>query len=417
METIMLYLAKSVLISGIVFCLYSIFLKKEPFHQSNRIFLLSGAILAIILPAIDFNSEKIAPFSEEVKVMISEVTANQSEVNSVSFEFSFINIIIIAYFIISLLLICKLAIQFILLKNIYKKSRVETIGKIKVVETFMEYPPFSFFNFIFICSKGLDNDERERILHHEKIHIKQFHSIDLLFFDILLIVFWFNPFFWLIKKSLKSIHEYIADVEVLKAGCNRKEYQNLILKEAFGLYNISFINRLNYSLTKRRFVMMSNSKPRDYAFLKYVAILPIMLALMLVFNSYSSIGSEQTKDKKKQMETDLKKKQMEKNTNKIDNNKEFIELDELPGCDLKELSKNIVYPEDARKEGKEGKVFVSAYVNVKGEVEKVKIEKSDNTFFDKAAITAVKNTKFKPGMKDKKPVAAWVTIPINFKLK
>lgn len=415
----MLYLVKSLLISGLIFCFYSLFLKKEPFHQLNRVFLIIGAFLAIIIPLIDFNfSENIAPFSEEVNTLFSEISVTHTAVsNSFPIEFSLRNLIVLVYIIISLILLFKLAFQFVLLKNIYKKSRVEIIESIKVVETFKEYPPFSFFNFIFICSKGLSSEERERIILHEKIHIKQFHSIDLLFFDILLIFFWFNPFLWLIKKSLKSIHEFIADSAILNSGCNSIEYQDLILKETFGIYDISFINRLNYSLTKRRFAMMSNLKPRDFAFFKYVAILPIMLTLMLVFNSYTSISSEQTAEQKKQKEKELKNKQIEKSTNKVEKNLDFQELDEAPSLDFNELSKKIVYPEEARKAGKEGKVFVRAYVNVKGEIEKVKIEKSDNNIFDKAAITAVKNTKFNPGIKDKKPVASWITIPINFKLK
>jgi len=166
--------------------------------------------------------------------------------------------------------------------------------------------------------------------------------------------------------------------------------------------------------------MMSNSKPKEYAYFKLVAIFPIIISLMLVLNTYNSVGSEQTKEQQKKNETELKQKQkqMDKDIDKkADIKADFQALDEMPACDLKELSKNVVYPEEARKAGTEGKVFVMAYITEKGEVEKVKIEKSENKVFDNAAITAVKNTKFKSGMKDKKAVAAWVTIPIVFKLK
>ena len=80
METSMLYLAKSVIISGIVFCFYSLFLKKEPFHQSNRFFLIIGAFIAVIIPLIDFNFLKISLVFGRSKHFNSEISVTQTAV-------------------------------------------------------------------------------------------------------------------------------------------------------------------------------------------------------------------------------------------------------------------------------------------------------------------------------------------------
>ena len=143
--------------------------------------------------------------------------------------------------------------------------------------------------------------------------------------------------------------------------------------------------------------MLHKSASSNMAYIKFAIAITVVFFLMLNF-SFSS--------------TDPKK-----NPKKEKSETEFQKLDVMPQVDISQLAKLIKYPEEARKKGIEGIVNVKAFVNEKGKVEKVKIEKSANKIFNNAAIDAVKNASYTPGKIKDKNVGAWVVIPINFKLQ
>lgn len=144
---------------------------------------------------------------------------------------------------------------------------------------------FSFFNTIFL-GENISEENRTSIIAHEKIHIEQKHSLDLLFFELLRIIFWFNPMVYLYQKRMAMLHEFIADAKVITKKDKRQYYQNL-LSEVFQTEHISFINTFfNQSLIKKRIIMLQKSKSRKIKLMKYLLLLPI-LGAMLMYTSCS----------------------------------------------------------------------------------------------------------------------------------
>ncbi|MDO9274501.1 MAG: M56 family metallopeptidase [Lutibacter sp.] len=144
---------------------------------------------------------------------------------------------------------------------------------------------FSFFNYIFI-NKHLFENKDLQIIQHELIHCKHRHTIDLLYFELLKIVLWFNPIVYIYQKRITLLHEYISDAEVVKET-DKKTYFDALLAETFLVENISFINQFfKHSLIKKRIVMITKEKSQNMKQLKYLLIVPLLLG-MLVYVSCS----------------------------------------------------------------------------------------------------------------------------------
>src|SRR5690606_14843292 len=134
---------------------------------------------------------------------------------------------------------------------------------------------FSFFNFIFL-GDAISTSKRSAILAHEKVHVSQKHSLDLLVFELLRILFWFNPLIYIYQKRIAEVHEFIADSKAVKQHSKKVYYENL-LSQVFDTQSISFINPFfKQSLIKKRIIMLSKSKSNRVNVLKYTLVLPLV---------------------------------------------------------------------------------------------------------------------------------------------
>ena len=156
-------------------------------------------------------------------------------------------------------------------------------GDLHIVNELRSNAAFSFFRYVFL-GEQLKEDEKNTILAHEAVHVKENHTLDLLFFEVLRILFWFNPFVYMYQNRIIVLHEFIADQHAVKQHGKTDYYQNL-LSQVFATQNISFINPFfKQSLIKKRIVMLQKSKSKQINLLKYAVLLPIV-AVMLVYTS------------------------------------------------------------------------------------------------------------------------------------
>ena len=142
--------------------------------------------------------------------------------------------------------------------------------------------PFHFGNSIFINKQLHSLDELQEIVRHEFVHVKQKHSIDILWSELLCIVSWYNPFSWLLKRSIRQNLEFIADCKVLESGMNKKEYQYLLLK-VIGNNHFSIATKFNFSSLKKRIAMMNKMKTARMHIVKFLFILPLVAVLLIAF--------------------------------------------------------------------------------------------------------------------------------------
>ena len=268
---------------------YELFLKKETFFTYNRWYLLLTPIISALLPFLSFNVlESYAVEAQQlvqlpavfigdpvVQEIPNQTVANPT--NSISFfeEYAWW----LAYglgVLISLLLFIKKIIQF---QQFRKQGKISYLNDLKLVEVQDSSMACTFFKTIYLGS-DLAETEKAQILKHEQVHAQQYHSLDLLFFEVLKIAIWFNPVVYFYQKQITNLHEYIADAEATK-NSDKKSYYESLLKVAFGSEQISFINQFfNHSLIKKRILMLQKSKSARAAKFKFLILIPLIFAML-----------------------------------------------------------------------------------------------------------------------------------------
>lgn len=295
---------------------YSLF-RKETFSQFNRGYLLFGAILSLLLPVIpQFISVsavpkwiaqqieqpvkriKVIPTNDEASPFSSKklegitIIAPQNIVNSTAPRFKFNGILQFIYILGAVFMFLKLILN--IGKIIWQIRTNEVIQKdgFYLVKS-QQRLVCSFFNYIF-WNENLTFTalEKEQIFSHELAHIKEKHTLDVLFLELLTVLLWFNPFIYFYKKSLKSIHEYIADHYVFHQLNYKSNYAQLLIKEASNdIAALFIVNTFFNSLTKNRLVMLTQ-KTSKIKQLKLLAVLPTLCLFLLLFCVQTNIIAE-----------------------------------------------------------------------------------------------------------------------------
>jgi len=205
---------------------YNLFLKKDTFFKANRIFLVSGLVLSLIFPFI-----VIPEYIEYIPVNITNFVFESTSINQntepkTDNSFNFILLYLLGVIIFTIQFIIQLFSVF----AIIVKHKKERNGAYSFIKTTKKIAPFSFFNWIVYNPNQFNLNELEQIIKHEKTHAKQYHSLDVLFTQIICIILWFNPIIWLYRKSLKQNLEFLADQTTSNNFNCKKSYQYTLLK-------------------------------------------------------------------------------------------------------------------------------------------------------------------------------------------
>lgn len=277
MNELQAYILESGICLALFYSIYWLFLKRETFFIINRLFLIFSLPLSFMIPLLNAPS----PFT---KIYPIESTYPLKEsMGTPAVSMGFMDIIWLVFLAGAVFFLVRFFFQLIQLFLLIKKHGYHRFNGAKIILIENDSAPFSFFNFIFIHKSDISESGLQRILDHELVHIKQYHTFDLILLELVTIVQWFNPFVWPYKKSLKETHEYLADSAVIAQGCCKAEYQLLIFEQHVGLKLSELINNFNRSLIKRRITMMTKIKSRGRAKFKLLLILPVIALLVLVF--------------------------------------------------------------------------------------------------------------------------------------
>ncbi|WP_298551649.1 M56 family metallopeptidase [uncultured Algibacter sp.] len=294
------YIIQTIAFQLFFLIIYDVFLKKETFFNWNRTYLLVTAAFSLIIPFIKISSFKNI-ISQDYIINLPEIFiggAKQPETNPIqlspilldnksllSWEIIFYLGIIIA----TLLFTFKLIKLLVLL---YKNPK-QREGNLLIVSLLKSSMAFSFFNYIFL-GEYLKKEERATILKHEMVHVEQKHTLDLLFFEVLRILFWFNPLIYMYQDRIMSLHEFIADAQAVKSQSRNQYYQNL-LTQVFESKNISFINPFfKKSLIKKRIIMLQKSKSKQVRLFKYALLIPMVFGMLVYTSSIEAKNDNDT---------------------------------------------------------------------------------------------------------------------------
>ncbi|WP_412467052.1 TonB family protein [Pedobacter sp. KLB.chiD] len=262
----------------VFFGFYKLLLDKETYFTLNRIYLVSAGVLSLCTPFIrlEWLTEQRAAQQVYTSVNWEAVLAQATIVAERSNGFNWGNAFVYIY--------CTGILFFFgrFVFNLLAVKKLITIGKAGSA--------FSFFG-----TKVIDQElpQMDVIDIHEEAHIKQWHTIDILFFEIIGIITWLNPVIYLYKKAIKNIHEYLADELAAAFQGDKAEYAMLLLSKSFGISPNTLTNGfLEKSLIKKRIFMLHKERSKKIAILKYGIFIPLF-ALLIVLSSATVRKNEQ----------------------------------------------------------------------------------------------------------------------------
>ena len=280
------YIIKTTFCLVLFLAFYHFVLEKEKMHRFNRFYLIGAIVFSFIVPSFIITvapGEFIAPILDNSE-FVSQMLPIETSTIQVAQEIDYTNYFIGLYIFIStiLLLILTKKITQILVQT--RRNKKVSYFSATVVLLKEQIVPYSFLQYIFLNKFTYQTDTIEQqILTHELAHVQQKHSLDILFIEFLQNLFWFNPIFRFYKKAIQLNHEFLADDAVIQSHKNISEYQYLLLNTTAQQNNIYLASNFNYSLTKKRLLMMTKPSSKTKILLKKLLVLPLIAGFIFAF--------------------------------------------------------------------------------------------------------------------------------------
>jgi N-acetylmuramoyl-L-alanine amidase len=284
------YLLKVLLCSGILLGYYWCMLRNKIYHHYNRFFLLVSVLLALTLPLLEIHIWHYAdePKSQAIQLLQAVTSSddyiNDMAVNTMPEYFTLSQLLTVAYFIVTMVLLVMFIRVLWIIRTLIYKYRGQVVERFFFINTNAKGTPFSFLNYIF-WNEAIDPDSTtgRQIFRHEVAHVQEKHSYDKLFINAVLIFFWCNPFFWLLRKELNMIHEFIADKKAVEDS-DTASFAAMILQAAYPRHRFELTNNFFYSPIKRRLLMLTKNQNPKVSYFSRILVLPLAV---LVFAAFS----------------------------------------------------------------------------------------------------------------------------------
>lgn len=444
----MLYFIQVLVYQILFVLLYELLFKHDTHYSFHRFFLLSSLVLSFIIPLTIW--PKLSEQVQIVSLQLPEIVlgSRQELQQAKIISFSWWHLLWIIGSVVSGI---WFAIRMFSLYKIKAKADLEKYSAYNLAKIPNTQDAFSFFNTLYI-GDAIEEKETEIIIQHELVHVKQKHSYDLVALELVRIIFWWNPLLWMYQKKIVSVHEYIADAEVLKTVTPQSYYQNL-LNQTFKTKDFSFVNTFyKSSLLKNRIIMLQKSKSNPKTKWKYTLVLPLLVAMLFTSLQINAQEKKTIKSEKKNQVLEYVKDSKTNEIKEVTNSgilpppppaptQEVTEIEEIPfaiiekapvypGCEGSDnerdcFSSNItklvqenfntgLATDDM--EGQAVKIMTMFTVNAKGNVEAIKVRAPNESL--KAETERVINLipKVKPGMQKGKALNVSYTLPITFQI-
>ena len=438
------YILRSAICLVLFYLGYRLLLNRDTFHRFNRYALLSGFVLAALLPFVRVAVEQPSPLGQAMydmeEWMRLATPVEPAAVASPAFSFYSIGL---AIYLVGMLFF---AVRFLWgVANLFRLIRSGHCERLAdggwLVVHRLPLAPFSWLRYIFLSECDMQS-KPELILAHEQAHIRMGHTWDLLFTELFLWLQWFNPAAWLLRKELQSVHEFEADAAVLGMGYDSKEYKLLLIEKAVGSSRYTLANSLNHSSLINRITMMQKRKSNPWARMKYAFVLPVAATAVAVFarpeisQQMSEISSAKITDLSRMVQTAAAEMPRPEAVDTMTTSKEVTVIGyaqftdkvyesvevmpEFPGGQaelLKFVAKSIKYPTEAQRRGAQGRVIVKFVVETNGSISNIHVVKSIDPLLDAEAIRVCTTMPtWAPARQEGKAVRCYYTIPVTFGL-
>ena len=288
MPALIVYLLKTIVCSGILYTFYRIAYYNRRSHEWNRFFLTGSVVISLVLPLIEVNvpvvsSNETSSIVQLLNVVATSKTEVEEATGNLKSSFDMSSILMIVYASVSCVFLFFLSKSLLRIFNIYKTHPKQRLHNINTVMTNEKDSPFSFLRIIF-WHTAIDHatDTGKKIFEHEKVHVRQLHSIDRLLINLVLTVFWCNPFYWLIKKEMIVVHEFIADNSSI-ADRDPETFSEMLLLSAYPGRHFGVTSSFFNSSIKRRLTMLTTSNNFKNGSIGKWFLLPLLVVLIAGF--------------------------------------------------------------------------------------------------------------------------------------
>lgn len=393
METFFNYLLQANLILVLAYLYYKIGLRNAR-PQLDRIYLLGSVFAAFTFPAIHISIGSFTPSEEPAFFFLQNIPSIIPDGSTLQATASGLLWYEWLYLAPAILLITFSLWSFTkIMSKAFRQPRVQKPGYTLVVGTGIG--PASFGRFLFWeGDTQFQRVEDQMILAHELGHIRQGHTYDLVLFEVLRALCWFNPVVFLMYREMRQTHEFLADANVLNEA-PREDLSRLIASQALGVPALTLANHFS-SHTKKRILMLRRSN-RKGSIVMYMLSIPL---LAFIFCS-TSIAQQPGMVKKKKMKTE---------------SADAANYVMPQALNMGEVRQKIGYPKAAAKKGIEGKVIMGILVDKEGNVAEAKVVGNAPKELIDAVASHIEELKFTPGTKDGVPVKTKLKLPFKFEL-
>ena len=443
MSPIILYFLKVNIAIALFYAFYRLFFYKDTFFQWRRIVLLSFLAISFLYPFVNIQDwikeqEPIAAITDiYTYVVLPEITITAAlppisttelttSANPINWHYIIIQASHYLYLTMAGMLFIRILLQFIGIIRLRFQTKAGYVQGIKIHLLSNLGNPFSFFKWIFIQPGIHTENELKEILTHEQTHARQWHSIDVIFGELVCIACWFNPFIWLIKREIRANLEYLADNKVLETGHDSKSYQYHLLGLTRHKQVATLYNNFNVLPLKNRIKMMNKKRTKQIGRAKYF-LFPILTALLLIASNIDAVARTTEKVIREAMVEMITKPIKTVSTDmNIDQEDPVFEtahtMPQFTGGNealMKFLNKTIKYPENAQKHNIQGRVIAQFIVNKDGSLSNLKIVRPIDPELDAESLRVIgEMPKWIPGKnKEGEIIRVRYTIPIVFRLQ
>lgn len=301
MEPFLYYLLRASVLMVLCYGLYRFFFANYTFHVANRFSLLLMVLMISVLPLFRYNFllQQEPNAENSLSSMDYASLSDMPRVGGQStFEIPWVQILFVLFVAGFLFTVVRYLIGLVQIVAIIRRSEKQTLADHTVLcVTDKPVSPFSWMNYVVISHSEL-TENHEAIIRHEKAHIQLHHSFDMVLFDFFTALFWFNPFSWLLRREMQSLHEYQADEQVLLQGVDTKQYQILLIRKSAGEFKFALANNFRQrDLLKRIYMMKKNKTHRQMGWIYAMAFPALFLGMtILSIPTLSAKATEAPKD-------------------------------------------------------------------------------------------------------------------------
>lgn len=411
MTPFLLYVARCGLYLGLFYTFYLLVMRRTTFFRLNRALLLAGSYLCLFLPLIRLRTVTATRVASTL-TMVGAGAETASQAAQAGFPWK--SVLLVLYVAGEAATLALYLISAVKMGKLLRKG--ETVQQDGYRLTLLDGDASSFSWGRNVVMSRKDLAENPAILTHERMHVEHRHSLDLLLFLPLQLLCWWNPLVWITREELRLLHEYEADEGVIRQGIDASQYQLLLVRKAVGEQRFTLASGFQHTNLKHRIAMMLKPSSSRWMRWSYLALLPVLAAFMFACNPAKESAEPAESDS-----APTKGVRSAGNQETIP----FQLIEQKPsfnGGDASEFSKwvnsQLKYPEQAKKDGAQGRVTLQFTVGADGVVRDVRVLRGVREDLDAEAVRVISaSPKWEPGRQGGEAVAVTYTYPIVYQLR